>query len=82
MNDLIDGTIQGWPASLMLERAWIGAPYTGAHCCMYTDEDDNSAPFELHQLCYSITDACDGLSPKRALAKAMSMGFVPDNTGE
>lgn len=78
MDDLIDGKVKGWPASLLIQRAWVGAKADGAHCCSYTDDDDSSAPVEIQDLCAEITDACDGLSPSRSLRKAISLGFVPD----
>jgi hypothetical protein len=77
MKDLIDGTITGWPVSLMIERDVGGKSY-GAHCAVYTNENDDSAPVAVEMQCNNITDACDGLKPSAALRKAKSMGFIPD----
>jgi hypothetical protein len=35
MDDLIDGTIDGWPCSILIERAWARRKGHGAHCCPY-----------------------------------------------
>ncbi len=78
MDDLIDGTLQGWPVSIEMLRHHIGAPYYGAHCAAYSGEDDAPAPDEIVVKCHEVTDACDGLKPTAALRKAKSMGFVPD----
>lgn len=81
MDDLIDGTIEGWPVSLMYMEAWQGSGIYGGHCAPYTDAEDNSAPEHLNiqERCHAITDATDGMSRRRSiLAKAKTMGFVPD----
>lgn len=77
MDDLIDGTISGWPVSLLIERD-AGSSAFGAHCAAYSDEDENSAPDDIQGKCSDISDACNGLKPAAALRKAKSMGFVPD----
>lgn len=76
-DELTDGTLNGWPVSLMIEYDAGGVAY-GAHCAAYTNEDDESSPLEIQTKCSDITDACYGLKPAVALRKAKSMGFVPD----
>lgn len=71
MTRLVDGELMGWPVSLMIERDY-------AHCCAYTGVDDEPAPDNVRELCESITDTCDGLTPARALAAAKAMGFIPE----
>lgn len=78
MDDLTDGTIDGWPVGLSIERD-AGNVAFGAHCAPYTDEDDNSAPDEIMTKCHAITDACYGLKPAAAMRKAKAMGFTPDD---
>lgn len=77
MEDLIDGTLDGWPVSLMIERD-LGNRAYGAQCAPYTDNDDNSASEDIMTKCQMITDACYDLTPAKAVKKAKSMGFVPD----
>ena len=80
MDDLIDGTLDGFPVSLLIQRDLGGKSY-GAHCCAYASYDldeDVSADMKLQDKCSDITDACYGLTPAKALAKAKKMGFVPD----
>jgi hypothetical protein len=84
MDDLIDGTINGWPVSLLIERD-LGDVAYGANCSPYTKEceytgEDLGAPDDIWDACYAITDACGGLKPKAALCKAAKLGFVPDRT--
>lgn len=78
MSDLIDGTLDGWPVSLMIERGWSGAPACGAHCCAYSGENDEPAPDAVVSKCYAITDACQDGPPSKSLRTAKRMGFVPD----
>lgn len=82
MDDLIDGTIDGWDVSLLIERD-LGNVAFGAHCCPYTmpdarTGDDVSAPDTIWDKCDAITSACAGLKPTASLRKAKSLGFVPD----
>ncbi len=70
---LIDGTISGWPASILLERG------ANAHCAPYTGENDEPSPDEVMIKCHAITDACEGMPPSRALAKARTLGFVEES---
>lgn len=79
MDDLIDGTLNGWPVSLMYLEHWQGSGIYGGHCCAYTQEDDTSAPDDIVIKCHNITDATYGMTKRKSiLAKAKSMGFVPD----
>lgn len=78
MGDLIDGKIDGWPVSLLIERDAGGRAY-GAHCAAYTGENDESAPDSVQDKCSDITDACEGSAPAAALRKAKRLGFVPDS---
>lgn len=83
MSDLIDGTIDGHPVSLMIEFDAGGKAF-GANCAAYASpelDDDIDAEFRLKSKCEDITDACYGLKPAAALRKAKSMGFVPDEEG-
>jgi hypothetical protein len=83
MDDLIDGTIDSFPVSLLIQRDNGGKAY-GAHCCAYASpelDDDIEAETALRGKCDDITDACDGLKPTAALRKAKAMGFVPDVEG-
>lgn len=74
MADLIDGTIQGWPVSIMVERDLGGLAF-GIQCVPYTDENDNPAPQEVEMMCDEISS--DG-TPSRLIARAKKLGFVPD----
>jgi hypothetical protein len=76
VSDLIDGKLNGWPVSLMIQRD-AGGKVFGLHCAAYT-KDDKEPPTEISDLAYDITDACDGLTPAKAIKKAVSLGFVPD----
>lgn len=79
MDDLIDGTLDGWPVSLMYLEHFQGSGIYGGHCCTYTDNEDNSAPMEIQVKCHNITDSTDGMTKRKIiLAKAKSMGFIPD----
>ena len=71
MTDLIEGRLKGWPVSLMVERDY-------SQCAPYTGSNDEEASDDIMELCHSITDACDGLTPAKALKKAKAMGFVAD----
>jgi hypothetical protein len=77
MNDQVEGTLDGWPVSLQIQRDIGGSAY-GAHCAAYAGENDEESPISIQSKCYDITDACDGLKPSAALRKAKSMGFIPD----
>ena len=78
MQDLIDGTINGWPVSIMVERDLGDCAY-GIHCCPYTNENDESAPDEIWDACDKITG--DG-RPKRLVQRALTLGFVPDDPND
>jgi hypothetical protein len=83
MDDLIDGTLDGWPVSLLIERDAGGKAY-GAHCCAYASSELDDAietDTALREKCDDITDACEGLTPAKAVRKAKAMGFVPDSEG-
>jgi hypothetical protein len=80
MDDLIEGTLDGHPVSLLIQRDAGGKSF-GAHCCAYASpelDDDIDADIALKGKCDDITDACDGLRPAAALRKAKTMGFVPE----
>lgn len=77
MCDLTDGTLLNWPVSVLIERDAGGKAY-GAHCCAYSGTNDECPPDEVREACDRITDACDGLTPAKALRKAISLGFTPD----
>lgn len=77
VDDLTEGTIDGWPVYLAVERDLGQAAY-GMHCAPYTGEDDEPSPDAIMSKCWDITDACYGLKPAAALRRAKSMGFVPD----
>lgn len=73
-DDLIDGTLSGWPVSILVERD-LGGKAFGIHCCPYTNEKDENAPDEIWDACDTITG--DG-SPVKLVRKALALGFVPD----
>lgn len=75
MSDLINGTFNGWPVSLMIERDAGGKAY-GAHCAPYTGPDDETAPDDIAAACAAISDACDGKPPGAALRAARKLGFA------
>jgi hypothetical protein len=77
MSDHFEGSLDNWPVSLQVTRD-IGGKSYGAHCAAYTGNDDEESPIEIQNKCYDITDACEGLTPAKALKKAKSMGFVID----
>ena len=80
MDDLVDGTLNGFSVSILIERDAGGKSY-GAHCCPYgspeLDEATHEQAMALHAKCDEITDACDGLRPAAAVKKAILLGFVP-----
>jgi hypothetical protein len=71
-DELIDGTVLGWPCSAWITRE-PGLKEIRCHLCTYTDDDDNSAPIEVSRLCF------DEIFPSRAAAIAAldKAGFVP-----
>lgn len=74
MDDLIDGTVDGWPCSVTLMRN-PGEKWVGVHAAAYTDEDDNSAPHETYLRIETINgDFPDRRSAMRFIKK---LGFVP-----
>lgn len=78
MSDLLDGTLDGWPVSLSIERDTGGKIY-GGHCAAYTGDDDEPSPIEIQMSCSAITDTTHGVMTRRAiLVKAKAMGFKPD----
>jgi hypothetical protein len=79
MEDLTDGSIKGWPVSLMIEREGGGGRAFAANCVPYSkDDSDEEPPHEVWLVCDEITMACEDMTPAKALRKAKSLGFVPD----
>jgi hypothetical protein len=76
-DDHTEGTLNGWPVSLQIQRD-LGGVAHGAHCAAYSGNNDEPSPLDIQTRCEEITDACDGLKPAAAMRKARSMGFVPD----
>lgn len=76
-DELTEGTLEGWPVSLVIQYD-IGGKAYGAQCAAYSGEDDETSPLEIQTKCSNITEACYGLKPAAALRKAKAMGFVPD----
>lgn len=78
MSELIDGTIDGWPVSIMIEHDSGGKIYEG-HCCAYTNKNDEPASDQIKDKCEAITEATHGMSRRSViLARAKKLGFVED----
>lgn len=76
-SDLIDGTLNDWPVSLLVQYT-RGGKAAGAHCAPYAGAGDEESPLSIVDLCHDITDACEGLGFEAALCKAREFGFTPD----
>lgn len=74
MSDIVDGTINGWPVSIMIERDAGGRAF-GIQCAPYTDQNDNPASAAIEMLCDEISG--EG-QPRRLIERAKKLGFVPD----
>lgn len=73
-DELIDGTICGWPVSALVmtnpgQRGWVGL-----HVAAYTDEDDNSAPDCVADKIAAIPE--DHPTRKQAMAALATAGFI------
>ena len=55
MDDLIDGTIDGWPVSVQLIRN-PGEPFVTLHAAPYTGQDDEPVPQEIMRKCMDMPE--------------------------
>ncbi|MGH2506573.1 MAG: hypothetical protein ACRDHZ_04020 [Ktedonobacteraceae bacterium] len=62
MDDLIDGTIKGWPVLILIDHD-PGSRVYGLHCHPYTNGNDASAPKQTWDICYEIAIEGSPLSP-------------------
>ena len=75
MDELINGTVSGWPVGVQLMRN-PGEKWVGVHAAAYTDEGDRSAP---HNVQIKVADLEGDFETKRAAMKSLKRGgFVPD----
>lgn len=74
MDELIDGTIQGWPVSAQIMTNPGQPGWVGLHVAAYTDEDDNSAPREVQQIIAGIAE--DHPNRRSAMTALRAAGFI------
>ena len=74
MDELINGTVSGWPVSVQLMRN-RGERWVGVHPATYTDDDDNSAP---HNVQMQVANLEGDFQTKHAAMTSLKRGgFIP-----